>query len=68
MRVLVKLELYTDSNIRTFAPNGLRLLYAGTAGDGRRVLMLATHNARILKRLTVPQRDVREPAWSPYRN
>ena len=52
----------------SFAPNGLRLLYAGTAADGRRVLMLATHNARILKRLTVPQRDVREPAWSPYRN
>ena len=51
----------------SFAPNGLRLLYAGTAADGRRVLMLATHNARILKRLAVPQRDVREPAWSPYR-
>ena len=52
----------------SFAPNGLRLLYAGTAANGQRVLMLATHNARILKRLTVPQRDVREPAWSPYRN
>ena len=52
----------------SFAPNGLRLLYAGTAANGERVLMLASHNAKILKRLTVPQRDVREPAWSPYRN
>ena len=51
----------------SFAPNGFSLIYASTLENGRKVLMHASHNGKIRKRLELGHRDVREPAWSPYR-
>ncbi len=52
----------------SFAPNGLSLLYAGTSTYGRKVLMLISRDGKIQQQLEVRQQNVREPAWSPYRN
>lgn len=50
----------------SFAPNGSMLLYA--ARDGRRgVLYAVSADARVRQRLVLADGDVREPAWSPYR-
>ena len=50
----------------SFAPNGSMLLYA--ARDGRRgVLYAVSADARVRQRLILADGDVREPAWSPYR-
>ena len=51
----------------SFAPNGFSLIYASTLASGEKVLMLASHNGKIRQRLGLEHRDVREPAWSPYR-
>ncbi len=52
----------------SFAPNGFSLIYASTTRRGERVLMLASHNGKIRQRLKLVHANVREPAWSPYRN
>jgi TolB protein len=50
----------------SFAPNGSMLLYA--AREGRRgVLYAVSADARVRQRLVLADGDVREPAWSPYR-
>ena len=50
----------------SFAPNGSMLLYA--AREGRRgVLFAVSADARVRQRLVIADGDVREPAWSPYR-
>jgi TolB protein len=50
----------------SFAPNGSMLLYA--AREGRRgVLYSVSADARVRQRLVLADGDVREPAWSPYR-
>jgi TolB protein len=50
----------------SFAPNASMLLYA--AKDGRRgVLYAVSADGRVRQRLVLADGDVREPAWSPYR-
>ncbi len=50
----------------SFAPNASMLLYA--TKEGRRgVLYAVSADGRVRIRLVVAQADVREPAWSPFR-
>lgn len=50
----------------SFAPNGSMVLYA--AREGRRgVLYAVSADARARQRLVLAEGDVREPAWSPFR-
>ncbi len=50
----------------SFAPNGAMLLYA--AREGRHgVLYTVSADGRVRQRLVLASGDVREPAWSPYR-
>jgi TolB protein len=50
----------------SFAPNGSMILYA--AREGRRgVLYAVSANGRVRQRLVLADGDVREPAWSPFR-
>jgi TolB protein len=50
----------------SFAPNGSMVLYA--AREGRRgVLYAVSADARVRQRLVLAEGDVREPAWSPFR-
>jgi TolB protein len=50
----------------SFAPNGSMVLYA--AREGRRgVLYAVSADARVRQRLVLADGDVREPAWSPFR-
>jgi TolB protein len=50
----------------SFAPNGSMILYA--AREGRRgVLYSVSANGLVRKPLVLAHGDVREPAWSPYR-
>ena len=50
----------------SFAPNGSMILYA--AREGRRgVLYAVSANGQVRQRLVLADGDVREPAWSPYR-
>ncbi|MCZ8317835.1 MAG: Tol-Pal system beta propeller repeat protein TolB [Silanimonas sp.] len=50
----------------SFAPNASMLLYATKEG-GRGVLYAVSADARVRQRLVLTDGDVREPAWSPYR-
>jgi TolB protein len=50
----------------SFAPNASMVLYA--AREGRRgVLYAVSADGRVRQRLVLADGDVREPAWSPYR-
>jgi len=50
----------------SFAPNASMILYA--AKEGRRgVLYAVSADGRVRQRLVLADGDVREPAWSPYR-
>lgn len=50
----------------SFAPNGSMVLYA--AREGRRgVLYAVSADGRVRQRLVLADGDVREPAWSPFR-
>lgn len=50
----------------SFAPNASMILYA--AREGRRgVLYAVSTDGRVRQRLVLADGDVREPAWSPYR-
>jgi TolB protein len=50
----------------SFAPNGSMLLYA--TKEGRRgVLYAVSADGRVRLRLVTADSDVREPAWSPFR-
>ncbi len=50
----------------SFAPNGSMLLYAATEGP-RGVLYAVSADGRVRQRLVLADGDVREPAWSPFR-
>jgi TolB protein len=50
----------------SFAPNGSMILYAATDG-ARGVLYAVSADGRVRQRLVLADGDVREPAWSPYR-
>ena len=50
----------------SFAPNGSMILYAATEGV-RGVLYAVSADGRVRQRLVLADGDVREPAWSPYR-
>ena len=50
----------------SFAPNASMILYAATEGS-RGVLWAVSTNANVRQRLLLADGDVREPAWSPYR-
>jgi TolB protein len=49
----------------SFAPNGSMIIYATSAGQ-RGILKAVSVDGSIHQRLTVPEGDVREPAWSPF--
>jgi TolB protein len=50
----------------SFAPNASMILYAATEGP-RGVLYAVSADGRVRQRLVLADGDVREPAWSPYR-
>ena len=50
----------------SFAPNGSMILYA-TRENQRGVLYVVSADARVRQRLVLADGDVREPAWSPFR-
>jgi len=50
----------------SFAPNASMLIYAAREG-GRGVLYSVSADGRVRQRLVFADGDVREPAWSPYR-
>jgi len=50
----------------SLAPNGSMIIYA-TAGHDRGVLAAVSVDGRVRQRLALQQGDVRDPAWSPYR-
>lgn len=50
----------------TFAPNGSMILYASREGT-RGVLYAVSSDGRVKQRLAYADGDVREPAWSPFR-
>jgi TolB protein len=50
----------------SFAPNGSMILYASREG-GRGVLNAVSSDGRVRQRLVLADGDVREPAWSPFR-
>jgi len=50
----------------SFAPNGSMILYAARENQ-RGVLYAVSADARVRQRLVLADGDVREPAWSPFR-
>jgi len=50
----------------SFAPNGSMALYAATEGP-QGVLYAVSADGRVRQRLVLADGDVREPAWSPFR-
>jgi TolB protein len=50
----------------SFAPNGSMLIYAASEG-ARGVLYAVSADGRVRQRLVLADGDVREPAWSPFR-
>ena len=50
----------------SFAPNASMVLYATKEGS-RGVLYAVSADGRVRQRLVLAEGDVREPAWSPYR-
>ena len=50
----------------SFAPNGSMILYAARENQ-RGVLYAVSSDARVRQRLVLADGDVREPAWSPFR-
>lgn len=49
----------------SFAPNGQLIVYA-TQQNNRGVLEIASTDGGSVQRLSLPGKDVREPAWSPF--
>lgn len=50
----------------SFAPNGSMIIYAAREG-ARGVLYAVSADGRVRQRLVLADGDVREPAWSPFR-
>lgn len=50
----------------SFAPNGQSLIYS-TRERGRGVLATVSVDGTVSSRLSAPDADIRDPAWSPYR-
>lgn len=50
----------------SYAPNGSMILYAAREGS-RGVLFAVSADGRVRQRLVLADGDVREPAWSPFR-
>lgn len=63
LRVLTKTTLDESPS---FAPNGSMLLYATTDAGGGTLAGVST-DGRVRQELAAQQGDVREPAWSPFR-
>ncbi len=64
------LRVLTESSLDespSFAPNGGMILYATKDGAGS-VLSAISPDGRMRQRLAVQTGEVREPAWSPFRN
>jgi len=62
------LRVLTDGTLDespSFAPNGSMIIYATSSGN-RGILKAVSVDGGIHQRLTVPEGDVREPAWSPF--
>jgi TolB protein len=63
LRVLTKTTLDESPS---FAPNGSMILYATTDAGGGTLAGVST-DGRVRQELATQQGDVREPAWSPFR-
>ncbi len=62
------LRVLTDGTLDespSFAPNGSMIIYA-TSVASRGILKAVSVDGSVHQRLTVPEGDVREPAWSPF--
>lgn len=62
------LRVLTDGELDespSFAPNGSMIIYA-TSAARRGILKAVSVDGSIHQRLTVPEGDVREPAWGPF--
>jgi TolB protein len=62
-------KIITDGRLDespSFAPNGSMILYASREGV-RGVLYAVSSDGRVKQRLAYADGDVREPAWSPFR-
>ncbi|MBK1674272.1 Tol-Pal system beta propeller repeat protein TolB [Ectothiorhodospira shaposhnikovii] len=51
----------------SFAPNGSMIIYA-TSERGRGILAAVSVDGRVHQRLVLQEGEVREPAWSPFRD
>lgn len=63
------LQLLTDGKLDespSVSPNGSMIIYAA-AGHDRGVLAAVSVDGRVRQRLVLQEGDVRDPAWSPYR-
>jgi TolB protein len=63
------LRVLTDGQLDespSFAPNGSMIIYATSAGS-KGVLAAVSIDGRVHQRLSIPEGDAREPAWSPFR-
>ena len=64
-----QLSVLTDGRLDEspgFAPNGSMLIYAAQAGD-KGVLAAVAADGRASHKMRFTSGDVREPAWSPYK-
>jgi TolB protein len=67
IRVLSQTQVGLDES-PTVAPNGAMLMYATKNRQGKGILAAVSMDAATTFDLPSKQGDVREPAWSPFRN
>lgn len=67
IRILTQTQAGLDES-PTIAPNGAMLMYATKNRQGKGILAAVSMDAATTFDLPSKQGDVREPAWSPFRN
>lgn len=65
------LRILTESKLDespSFSPNGRMVAYATRERSGKGVLYIVSADGGFKQRLSLPGKDVREPAWSPFKD